>query len=253
MSPYVWAWVAFVGFGAGWVRGFAGFGFSVLCMAGLAWYVSPALVVPVVVMLEMFASIQLWRGALHCADKRWLMSLVALNVVAVPFGVGLLVWVPVEPLRAVVAVLLFVAAFTMRFVLRTQLTDSTWLRRSCGAAAGLLNGLAASGGIVVGLTMAAAGVQASALRATMIVYLLCADAYAMLLMLLAYWLAPKAENVFFTDQTPLLLMALGVPMLVGVYLGKRVFQQTSGKDYRAFVLNLLVFLTSVGLLRLWFI
>ena len=50
-------------FGAGIVRGYAGFGFSALSVAGLALLVSPAKIVPAIFVLEVLASISLLRSA----------------------------------------------------------------------------------------------------------------------------------------------------------------------------------------------
>jgi len=46
-------------FAAGIVRGFAGFGFSALCVAGMSLFVSPAEVVPPIFVLEVLASLTL--------------------------------------------------------------------------------------------------------------------------------------------------------------------------------------------------
>ncbi|HEY8708579.1 MAG TPA: sulfite exporter TauE/SafE family protein, partial [Burkholderiaceae bacterium] len=59
-------------FGAGVVRGFAGFGFSALSVAGLALLVSPARVVPAIFMLEVLASLSLLRSAARDIDWHWL-------------------------------------------------------------------------------------------------------------------------------------------------------------------------------------
>jgi uncharacterized protein len=253
MSAYALAWVCCVGLGAGWVRGFAGFGFSALCMAGLAWLISPALIAPIVVSLEMVASLLLWRGSSAAADKNWLKTLLVVNAVTVPLGVALLLLVPMQPLRAVVAVLLFAAAFALRFLLRADLKDTAQLRTSCGAVSGLVNGVAASGGVIAAMSMAAAGMRASQLRATMILYLLFADIYILASMLLAHVLSSHqtlhvAGNTLFNSHSVLLATALGVPMAAGIVLGRRRFQRTPAGDYRGFVLNLLMLMSSISLL-----
>ena len=53
---------------AGVVRGFAGFGFSALSVAGLSLMVSPARVVPAIFMLEILASLSLLRSAWRDID-----------------------------------------------------------------------------------------------------------------------------------------------------------------------------------------
>jgi uncharacterized protein len=253
MSAYVVAWVCCVGLGAGWVRGFAGFGFSALCMAGLAWLISPALIAPIVVSLELCGSLLLWRSSTAAADKNWLKTLLMINAVTVPLGVALLLLVPMQPLRAVVAVLLFAAAFALRFLLRADLKDTAQLRTLCGAVSGLVNGVAASGGVIAAMSMAAAGMRASQLRATMILYLLFADIYILASMLLAHVLSshqslPVVGNTLFNSQSVLLATALGLPMAAGIVLGRRRFQRTPAGDYRGFVLNLLMLMSSISLL-----
>ena len=222
-------------------------------MAGLAWVVNPASVVPVVLVLEIVASVLLWQGSGATAHQGWLRALVVGNLVTVPMGVALLLLLPLQPLRAVVAVLLFTVAFALRFVVRAELRDSTVLRRLCSGMSGLVNGLAASGGVIAAMTMTAACVPASQLRATMILYLLIADAYVVTLMLVSYQLgviqwSPVAGDALFSGQLVLLAAALGLPMAAGIALGRRKFEGTRSSDYRGFVLNLFMLMSGISLL-----
>ena len=106
------AWA--VVFAAGIVRGFAGFGFSALCVAGLSLLLPPAQVVPPVFMLEVLASVTLLRGALRDVDWRWLAWLVAGNALFIPLGVATLAYLPDTPLRLVIGALLLAAALLLR-------------------------------------------------------------------------------------------------------------------------------------------
>ena len=81
-------------FAAGMVRGFSGFGFSALCVAGLSLFVPPAQVVPPIFVLEVLASVTLLRGALKDADWPWLSWLALGNALFIPLGVALLAFVP---------------------------------------------------------------------------------------------------------------------------------------------------------------
>jgi uncharacterized membrane protein YfcA len=248
MSPLIWAWVCCVGFGAGWVRGYAGFGFSVLCMAGLTWSVSPSLVVPVIVVLEMTASVLMWRGSVASADRGWLKTIVGVNFLTVPIGMAMLLFLPSQPLRVVVALLLLIAAIALRFVVRSNLEDTPMLRRFCGAGSGLLNGIAASGGVVAALTMTASGMPSARLRATMILYLLFADALVISAMVLATWLDLPINNTLIDGNSLKLSIALGIPMALGIYMGQRFFHRAVSVDFRQFVLNLLMVMSTLSLL-----
>ena len=48
-----------VTFCAGWVRGFSGFGFSALMVAGISLVVAPSEIVPTILMLEVLASLHM--------------------------------------------------------------------------------------------------------------------------------------------------------------------------------------------------
>ena len=75
LPPLPWPLIVaslLVVFAAGIVRGFSGFGFSALCVAGLSLFATPAQVVPPIFMLEVLASISLLRGALKDVDWPWL-------------------------------------------------------------------------------------------------------------------------------------------------------------------------------------
>jgi uncharacterized membrane protein YfcA len=97
-------------FAAGIVRGFAGFGFSALCVAALSLFMPPAQVVPPIFVLEVLASLTLLRSACKDVDWRWLGWLVAGNALCIPLGVALLAYVDETPLRLLIGALLLAVA-----------------------------------------------------------------------------------------------------------------------------------------------
>jgi uncharacterized membrane protein YfcA len=87
-----WAWLALsagVVCAAGIVRGYSGFGFSALCVAGLSLFLPPATAVPPVFVLEVLASSSLLRSACRHVDWRWLGWLAAGNALCIPLGIRL--------------------------------------------------------------------------------------------------------------------------------------------------------------------
>ena len=68
LAPALLAYSLCVVFAAGIVRGFAGFGFSAITVAGMSLVVSPALVVPAIFMLEVLASLSQLRGIARDID-----------------------------------------------------------------------------------------------------------------------------------------------------------------------------------------
>ncbi len=170
-----------VSLGAGFVRGFAGFGYSALAVAGLSMLVSPSAVVPAVLSLEVIASAGLLRSSLPQIDRAWLRALLMGNGVFAPVGIAALVALPEDLLRMLLGGTLLLCAGCLRVACSRSLRDTAVLRAVAGTGAGLLNGLASSGGVWAAMLMASSGLPAVTLRATMNVFLMAGGAYTLLL------------------------------------------------------------------------
>lgn len=250
-DPTLWSWPTLlagllVSLGAGVVRGFAGFGYSALTVAGLSLFVAPATIVPAVLTLEVVASVSMWRSAWRDADRGWLGWLLAGNLVFIPVGIGLLAWLPPIDLRLVVGLALLVAAVLMRLAGTRRFAPTTRLKAGAGLASGLLNGVAASGGVAAAMLLTAAGVQAAALRATMVSMLFVAGLYA----LLCAALIPQAQGTGLLSMDTLRWGLLLAPtMLAGIGIGRRAFAHIDAGGFRHHVLTLLIVIAALGTLR----
>lgn len=238
-------------FGAGMVRGFAGFGFSALCVAGLSLFLPPAHVVPPIFVLEVLASLSLLRGALKDADWPWLSWLVLGNALFIPLGVALLAFVPEVPLRLLIGGLLLLAAALLRAGVSIALAPTRTVRLLTGLVSGLVNGVAAIGGIAVAVLLSAAQMPPAAMRSTLILLFLFTDLYALAW---AGIFSVGAEN-----SAPLLgaetfrrALWLAPAMLVGIWVGQRSFKGISAAAFRRHVLNLLIFIALVSVVRALF-
>lgn len=251
-SP-VWVLVlgVLVALGAGVVRGFAGFGFSALTVAGLSLFVAPSRIVPAVLALEVLASVSLVRAARRDADASWLRWLLIGNAVCIPFGIALLVLLPETSVRLIVGSVLFASAVLLRLAGERSLAPTRALRIGAGIGSGLLNGIAASGGVAAALLMTAARVPAAALRGTMITMLLYAGAYALICAGLASQGSGGGKSLLGIDTLRWAVL-LGPAMFVGIAIGRRSFSVVDPQRYRAFVLNLLMSISALGVLRAGF-
>jgi uncharacterized membrane protein YfcA len=248
LPPWTWALALLVSLGAGAVRGFAGFGYSALTVAALSVITSPGPIVPAVLSLEVLASLSLVREALRVADRGWLRCLLAGNLVFVPAGVWLLARLPEDVVRLVVAGALMTVALIIRAAGTRTLPPWRAIKVGAGVASGLLNGLTASGGIAAALVMAGVQLPSTALRGTMILFLLISGAYAVLwAALMAGLIGAQASLV--GPQTLAWVLVLGPSMFTGIWLGRRAFRGADPARYRVFVLNLLMAVSAIGLLR----
>jgi uncharacterized membrane protein YfcA len=232
--------------GAGFVRGFAGFGFSAFSVAGLSLLVAPTAIIPAVFVLEIVASVHMLREGLRHADRVWLRALVMGQVIGVPVGVALLAWLPETPLRLLICGLLLLATLALRSGLHPRLSPTPGTRLAVGTASGVIGGVAAIGGVVVAVLLSASTIAPHVLRATMVLMLLFSDVLA----LLCAALLPQ------TGAEPLVGMGtwrwalwLAAPMLLGIWLGGLAFQRASVVQFRARLLDLLLVIALLSLGR----
>jgi uncharacterized membrane protein YfcA len=231
---------------AGVVRGYAGFGFSAISVAGLALLVPPASVVPAIFALEVLASVTLLRGALRDVDGRWLAALVLGNALCIPLGVLLLARIPETPLRLVIGALLLTLTAMQRLGLELKLAPTPATRFAVGAVSGLANGVAAIGGIVVAVLLGPAQLAPAALRATLIVLFLLTDVYALA------WAGalPSGDAPPLLDRATLAwAVSLAPSMLVGIAIGRRAFAGASPAAFRRRVLDLLLVVSALAMVR----
>jgi uncharacterized protein len=236
---------------AGVVRGFAGFGFSALCVAGLSLFAPPAQVVPPIFVLEVLASLTLLRAALREVDWSWLSWLALGNALCIPLGIAVLAWLDELPLRLLIGLLLLVAALLLRSGWRLALAPTRGTRLATGLVSGLVNGVAAIGGIAVAVLLSTTQMAPAVMRATLVLLFLLTDLYALA------WAGLLSAGV---GHGPALLgpdtlrwaLWLAPAMLVGIWLGNRFLRGVSPEQFRRQVLNLLILIALLSVLRaLW--
>lgn len=225
---------------AGIVRGFAGFGFSALTVAGMSLFFSPAQVVPVAFVLEVLASVSLLRSVWRSIDWGWLRPLLLGNAFAIPLGVWMLAVIPDAPLRAIVSIVILIAALLLLSGVKAPWSDSAALRLGTGFISGIFNGLAAIGGMVVAVMLFATTISGAAARATLIALFFATDLYS---------LAWAGGNGLLDANLLRWVGWLLAPMLIGIALGSRYFLRVDEAGFRRAVLRVLAAIAGLGLLR----
>ena len=239
LGPWAVLWMAFVLFGAAFVRGYSGFGFAALVVSGAALVTDPFHFVPVVLIVDIFLTGAQLRSIRGRIDWRRVGFLFAGAVAGVPVGLWVLSLVTPDQARAAIAVFVLIACLL--------LWQGWTLRRKVGAgahvAAGVVSGLAnaaAVGGLPVALFFAAQGVPAAIFRATLIVYFTCLD----------LWTVPLMAAQGMIGRDTLITSALAMPvLLLGVWLGGRQFLRSDPADFRRFAIALLAGLSILGLVK----
>jgi len=248
LAPALLAYSLCVVFAAGVVRGFAGFGFSAVTVAGLSLVVPPALVVPAIFMLEILASLSQLRGIARDVDLPWLGWLMLGNLLFIPLGVALLAWLPETPLRLLIGALLMAAALLLRAGTRATLVPTRAVRFAAGLVSGFINGVAAIGGIAIAVLLSTTAMAPAALRATMIALLLFSDVVSLASAALMPTAAHASGHLLGAGTLKWALW-LAPAMLAGIWWGQRSFKGVSPAQFRRHVLNLLVALAAVSVAR----
>jgi len=239
-APWLLAYGCAVVFLAGMVRGFSGFGFSLLAITAISLALPPAAIIPSIFMLEVAASLHLLRAAWHEVHWRSLTWLLLGCLVATPLGVWALASVPAAPMR--IALAAFVIAAALAFLRGWQLARMPGRQATfaTGLATGLANGGFGMGGPPVVLFYLGSPAGAAAGRASIIAYFVATD-----LMGLAY-LAPAGLVTW--DSLRLAAWFL-LPMLAGVTLGARGFIAMDQARFRLWTLRILLALGALTALR----
>jgi len=212
------------------VRGYSGFGFSLLAVTALSLLYAPAIVIPSVFLLEIAASIHLLPGLWRDIHWRSLVPLVIGTGIGTPIGLIFLTSVPAAPMQ--IALGLFVFAVTcllwIGFALKSMPGNA--VSTAAGLAAGMANGAFGIGGPPVILFYFASPAGNIVGRATLVTYFLLTDAIGLVFL--------ARENLMTAD---ILIRTLTfMPALfAGVWLGARSFKYADPVIFRKWILALL--------------
>lgn len=227
-------------FAAGLVRGFSGFALSALLMASLVIILPPAEIIAICLILETVATTLMFRGGYREADKKMVFGLIAGVVVGVPLGLWVILTVPEETSKLIALSLILVLALAQLGGFRPAFLATRPGLLGSGVAAGLVQGTAASGGMVVALYALARQAPAATMRASLVFYL----TLSILSNLVFYSLFG-----LITSEAVMRSLAMALPVALGVLLGARLFSPRLQPYYRTFCLCLLTGLALLGLVR----
>lgn len=212
------------------VRGYSGFGFSLLSITALSLLYAPSEVIPAIFLLEIAASLHLLPSIWKDVHWRSLAFLMAGALIGTPLGVHALANFPRAPMTLALA--LFVLAATLLlwrgFALKNMPSGPATL--AVGTATGLANGAFGMGGPPVVLFYFASPAGNAAGRASLIAYFLFTDVVG---------LGFLAREGLVTQQSGFLALIFLPALVVGVWLGSRSFKTADPERFRKIVLMVL--------------
>jgi uncharacterized protein len=237
MTVYVLAYSITCIFLAAIVRGFSGFGFSLLSITSLSLVLPPAQVVPSIFMLEVAASIRLLPEVWKDIHWRSLAPLVVGCLVATPFGVWLLANVPAPPMQIALGIFVFVSTVLLWLGFALKTMPGMIASTAAGAASGFANGAFGIGGPPVILFYFASPAGNIAGRASLIAFFLATDVIGL------SFQSREGLVTWGAAQRALIFVA---PLMIGIWIGTRGFKNADPAVFRRIVLMILAILSLVS-------
>jgi uncharacterized protein len=230
-------------FGGAVVRGYSGFGFSLLAVTSLSLLLPPAQIVPSIFLMELVASVHLLPGTWRDIHWRPLGWLTLGCLAGTPFGVYALAHLPAAPMTLALAVFVLIAALLLARGHALASMPGPAATVATGAASGFCNGGFGVGGPPVILFFFSSPAGAAAGRATLIAYFFFTDLVA---------LGWQGWNGLLDRAVLWRALTFLPPLIAGIALGNRSFKNADPAAFRRWVLRLLMGLALLtGARALW--
>lgn len=240
MTPLIIASASLFIFLAAIVRGFSGFGFSLLAVTSLSLLLPAQEVVPSIFMLEVAASLHLLPGIWKDVHWKSLVPLIVGCLIATPLGVYLLAHAPQAPMQIALGIFVLVAVAMMALGYAMKTMPNALTSTLVGAASGFCNGAFGIGGPPVILFYFASPAGHIAGRASVIAFFLATDLIG---------LTFQAREGLVT-QTAFVRALIFLPaLLLGVWIGSRGFKTANQETFRIVVLIIMALLGAVTFVK----
>ena len=218
------------------VRGFSGFGFSLLSISALSLVYAPAEIVPSIFLLEIAASLHLLPSIWRDVHWRSLLPLTIGCLIATPIGVYALAHVPAPPMQLAMAVFVLAAVFLLWKGYALTTMPGFGASTAAGAASGLANGAFGIGGPPVVLFYFSSPAGNIAGRASLIAFFLFTDVIG---------LANQSVHGLVTWDAAWRALWYLPALLLGVWIGQRSFKGVDPAKFQKAVLILLAIMAVV--------
>ncbi|HJQ61056.1 MAG TPA: sulfite exporter TauE/SafE family protein [Vineibacter sp.] len=229
---------------AGLIRGFAGFGSAMLMAPVFAVFFGPTDMIATVVAIELAVSLQLFPAARRECDWRLIgpMSLVA--CLAMPFGAWLLASVDKDLIVKAVSGIIVAFVLVMATGVSYRGPRSPAVGLAVGAVSGVMMATTSVGGPPVLMYLLAGNDPPARHRANIITYYM---ATQIPLIAIMFWSGLAGVGAIVRGVVLLPLM------LLGAWIGHRLFDPRNERLYRTIALVILFLAGTFGLLRGWII
>ena len=209
-------------------------------VASTSFWLPPISAVCLTVILEVIASVIMFRGIKNDIEYKLLLPLSIGTLMASIIGVSILAVINPNLLQILIA--LYLVTICILTLIKLQLTPnpSTMRVGLAGAMTGIINGMSAMGGLFVAFFLTGSNIAPTKIRATMVVYFLVIE-FA--------FLSSAFINDIYTMKIFWTSLAATPAMFIGVLLGTKIFRQLPEQKLKQLILYSLIILSIVGLVK----
>ncbi len=227
--------------GAGVIRGYSGFGFALICALTLSLVFPPATVTPIILCLDVGASLWLLYKVRLQVDWSGLRRIGLGAVITLPLGTLALVVIPINTMRIFISLVVICLCFALLWQKKQIRAKSQIVAIGVGMCSGFLTGVAAIGGPPVVLFYLSSDRPIAVSRASMIAFFLMVDTLA---------LGSCLYYGLITRQVISLSLGLLIPLGMGIWMGNFLFHRFSNEAvFRKQVIILLLILGVISMVK----
>lgn len=222
------------------VRGYSGFGFAMIGVAGISLTAPPDVAVPTVLILEVLVGLLLLPPVIRQIEWRPVLTLLAGAILLTPIGALVLIRIPADAARVGIAVVIALAAVLLLRTRGTRPAPGDAATVGVGGIAGLLNGAFGISGPPIALFFLGTERGAHVSRASMMACFLALDLVAV----------ASFGVGGLIDRDVLVTVLFCLPALaIGSWIGHRLFHGSDTSKFRTRVLWVLLVLALVTAAR----
>ena len=222
------------------VRGYSGFGFAMIGVAGISLTAPPDVAVPTVLILEVLVGLLLLPPVIRQIEWRPVLTLLAGAILLTPIGALVLIRIPADVARIGIAVVIALAAILLLRARGTRPVPGDAATVGVGGIAGLLNGAFGISGPPIALFFLGTERGAHVSRASMMACFLALDLVAVA--------SFGVGGLIDRDVVVTVLFCLPA-LAIGSWIGHRLFHGSDTSKFRTRVLWILLVLAFVTAAR----
>ena len=225
---------------AAFVRGFSGFGFSATSITGLSFIFPPKEIIPVILILEIVASILMLPSIWKKINWKFVSYLVIGVIFGTPIGVKMLNVLNANYTHLIISITVLIFAYLLLKGYQNKKLENKPMEVTVGFTAGVVNGFGTLAGLPLALYFLIIAVEPAVIRASIAALFFFTDGYAFIL----NYFSGIVDMTTLYRSLPLMIM---VPL--GIHLGSKLFSESSKATYKRYVLYFLIVMSIFGLIQ----